>query len=155
YHTPATLDRPPEVIYGPAFSIFAQSIPEDVGAAFKSRQILGGFFNRHLYLIGDKRAPKQDPAPGNVPPLLAAKAKALGPASTFDDIMKRKASEFKSPKEAKDEKPMPAPITSQVELRWGPGAKAVWDQLDSLASEPDRIKRTMFLRVSEMSVRLA
>jgi hypothetical protein len=60
----ATLDRPVELIYGPAFSIFALSIPEDVGAAFKSRQILGGFFNRHLYLIGDKRAPKQDPVPG-------------------------------------------------------------------------------------------
>ena len=79
YHTAATLDRPVELIYGPAFSIFALSIPEDVGAAFKSRQILGGFFNRHLYLIGDKRAPKQDPVLGDVPLLLAARLKALGP----------------------------------------------------------------------------
>jgi hypothetical protein len=157
YHTATPLDRPVELIYGPAFSIFALSIPEDVGAAFKSRQIFGGFFNRHLYLIGDKRAPKQDPVPGNVPPLLAARLKALGPPSSLDDILNRKASEIKSPKESKDEKPIPVPITAQVELRWGPGAKAVWDQLDSLASdsEPDRMKRTMFVRVSDMTVRLA
>jgi hypothetical protein len=155
YHTAATLDRPVELIYGPAFSIFALSIPEDVGAAFKSRQILGGFFNRHLYLIGDKRAPKQDPVPGNVPALLAARLKALGPPSALDAILNRKGSEIKSPKESKDEKPIPVPITAQVELRWEPGAKAVWDQLDSLASEPDRMKRTMFARVSDMTVRLA
>jgi hypothetical protein len=156
YHTAATLDRPVELIYGPAFSIFALSIPEDVGAAFKSRQILGGFFNRHLYLIADKRAPKQDPAPGNVPPLLAARLKALGPPSALDAILNRKTSEIKSPKESKDEKPIPVPITAQVELRWGPGAKAVWDQLDeSLALEPDRMKRTMFARVADMTVRLA
>src|SRR5262245_4791853 len=155
YHTAATLDRPVELIYGPAFSIFALSIPEDVGAAFKSRQILGGFFNRHLYLIGDKRAAKQDPIPGNVPALLAARLKALGPPSAVDAILNRKASEIKSPKESKDEKPIPVPIIAQVELRWGPGAKAVWDQLDSLTSEPDRMKRTMFARVSDMTVRLA
>src|SRR5262245_40083610 len=153
YHTAATLDRPVELIYGPAFSIFALSIPEDVGAAFKSRHILGGFFNRHLYLIGDKRAPKQDPVAGNVPALLAARLKALGPP--VDAILNQKSSEIKSPKESKDEKPIPVPITAQVELGWGPGAKAVWDQLDSLASEPDRIKQTMFARVSEMTVRLA
>ena len=35
YQTPATLDRPVELIYGPAFSIFALSIPEDVGACFQ------------------------------------------------------------------------------------------------------------------------
>jgi hypothetical protein len=155
YHTAATLDRPVELIYGPAFSIFALSIPEDVGAAFKSRQILGGFFNRHLYLSGDKRAPKQDPVPGNVPPLLAARLKALGPSLSADAILNQKLSEIKSPKESKEEKPIPVPITAQVELRWGPGAKAVWDQLDSLASEPDRMKRSTFLRVSEMTVRLA
>jgi hypothetical protein len=153
YHTAATLDRPVELIYGPAFSIFALSIPEDVGAAFKSKQIFGGFFNRHLYLIGDKRAPKQDPVPGNVPPLLAARLKALGPPPLdVDAILDRKGSEIKSPR---DEKPIPMPITAQVELRWGPGAKEVWDGLDSLASEPDRMKRTMFARVSDMTVRLA
>ena len=47
------------------------------------------------------------------------------------------------------------PITAQVELRWGPGAKEVWDQLDLLASEPDRMKQTMFSRVGDMTVRLA
>ena len=87
YHTAATLDRPVELIYGPAFSIFALSIPEDVGAAFKSRQILGGFFNRHLYLIGDARPPKQDPAAGDVPVLLAARLKALGPTLDIDAIL--------------------------------------------------------------------
>ena len=96
YHTATTLDRPVELIYGPAFSIFALSIPEDVGAAFKSRQILGGFFNRHLYLIGDTRPPKQDPVPGNVPPLLAATLKALGPVD-IDAILNRPTSEIKSP----------------------------------------------------------
>jgi hypothetical protein len=69
--------------------------------------------------------------------------------------MNRKASEIKSPKESKEDKPIPVPITAQVELRWGPGAKAVWDELDSLASEPDQMKRIMFARVSEMTVRLA
>ena len=152
YHTAATLDRPAELIYGPAFSIFALSIPEDVGAAFKSRQIFGGFFNRHLYLIGDKRPPKQDPFPGNVPPKLIAGLKALVPHLGADAILKQPTSEIKSPK---DEKPISVPITAQVELRWGPGAKAVWDQLDLLASEPDRMKQTMFARVSDMTVRLA
>ena len=47
------------------------------------------------------------------------------------------------------------PITAEVKLRWGPGAKEVWDELDSLASEPDRMKRTMFLRVGDMTVQLA
>jgi hypothetical protein len=153
YHTAATLDRPVELIYGPAFSIFALSIPEDVGAAFKSRHILGGFFNRHLYLIGDKRAPKQDPGPGNVPPELVFRLKTLGPHSDADAILNQ--TEIKSPKDSKDEKPIPVPITAEVELRWGPGAKAVWDQLDSLASEADRMKRTMFARVGDMTVRLA
>ena len=152
YHTAATLDRPDELIYGPAFSIFALSIPEDVGAAFKSRQILGGFFNRHLYLIGDKRPPKQDPVLGDVPFLLAARLKALGPPPLdVDDILNRPTSEIKS----KDEKPIPVPITAEVKLQWGPGAKEVWDQLESLALEPDRMKRTMFLRVGDMTVRLA
>ena len=155
YNTAATLDRPVELIYGPSLSIFALSIPEDVGAAFKSRQLLGGFFNRHLYLLGDKRAPKQDPVPGNVPPLLAARLKALGPPSAADAPLNQKASEIKSPKESKEEKPIPVPITAQVELRWGPGAKAVWDQLESITSEQDRTKRTMLARVSEMTVRLA
>ena len=155
YHTATTLDRPVETIYGPAFSIFALSIPEDVGAAFKSKHILGGFFNRHLYLIGDTRPPKQDPVPGNVPVELVAKLKVLGPHLDAETILNRKASENKSPEVLKEEKATPVPITAQVELRWGPGAKAVWDQLDSLASEPDRMKRTMFARVSDMTVRLA
>jgi hypothetical protein len=79
------------------------------------------------------------------------------PAPPFlvDAILNRKASEIKSPKESKDEKPIPVPVTAQVELRWGPGAKSVWDQLEPLASEPDRMKRTMFARVSDMTVRLA
>ena len=47
------------------------------------------------------------------------------------------------------------PITAQVELRWGPGAKEVWDELDSLALEPDRMKQNMFARVGDMTVRLA
>ena len=47
------------------------------------------------------------------------------------------------------------PITAEVKLQWGPGAKEVWDQLDSLALEPDRMKRTMFARVGDMTVRLA
>jgi hypothetical protein len=152
YHTAATLNRPPELIYGPALSIFALSIPEDVGAAFKSKQIFGGFFNRHLYLIGDKRPSKQDPVPGNVPPKLIAGLKALVPHLGADAILKQPTSEIRSPK---DEKPIPVPITAQVELRWGPGAKAVWDQLDSLRSEPDRMKQTMFARVPDMTVRLA
>ena len=33
--------------------------------------------------------------------------------------------------------------------------KEVWDQLDSLALEPDRMKRTMFARVGDMTVQLA
>jgi hypothetical protein len=152
YHTATTLDRPVEIIYGPAFSIFALSIPEDVGAAFKSRQIFGGFFNRHLYLIGDKRPPKQDLVPGNVPDALVARLKALVPHLGVDAILKQPTSEIKS---SKDEKPISVPITGQVELRWGLGAKAVWDQLDSLASEPDRMKQIMFARVPDMTVRLA
>jgi hypothetical protein len=152
YQTPATLDRPVEFIYGPAFSIFALSIPEDVGAAFKSRQILGGFFNRHLYLIGDERAPKQDPILGDVPLLLAARLKALGPPPfDLDTTLNRPTSEIKS----KDEKPIPVPITAEVKLQWGPGAKEVWDELDSLALEPDRMKQNMFARVGDMTVRLA
>ena len=47
------------------------------------------------------------------------------------------------------------PITAEVKLQWGPGAKEVWDELESLASEPDRMKRTMFARVGDMTVQLA
>ena len=39
------------------------------------------------------------------------------------------------------------PITAEIKLQWGPGAKEVWDELDSLALEPDRMKQNMFLRV--------
>jgi hypothetical protein len=106
-------------------------------------------------LLGDKRAPKQDPILGDVPLLLAARLKALGPTVDVDAILNRPTSEIKSPKESKDEKPIPVPITAEVKLQWGPGAKEVWDELDSLALEPDRMKQNMFARVGDMTVRLA
>ena len=84
--------------------------------------------------------------------MLAARLKALGPPPLdVDDILNRPTSEIKS----KDEKPIPVPITAEVKLQWGPGAKEVWDELDSLALEPDRMKQNMFARVGDMTVRLA
>jgi hypothetical protein len=141
YHTPAALHRPTDLIYGPAFSVLASTTPDDLGGVFTSKQIAGGYFNRHLKIVGKERPSKQDRPEGSwkVPPLLAEMVRALRPPLPIDDILKRKVSEVKDPKEKRP----PQPITPQVELRWGSGAKAIWDELDS------------FARVAEMTVRIA
>jgi hypothetical protein len=154
YYTPAALNRPTECIYGPAFSVCAATTPEDFGAALRSRQIVGGFFNRHLFIVGGNRPPKQDRTEDSwkVPSAIAAQLKSLRPRPTVDELLSKPGSEFRNPKEP----PKPKPITPEIQLTWGPGAKAVWDELDaSLAPETDRLKKHLFARVADNTVRIA
>src|SRR5262249_42277883 len=149
YYTPAALYRPTECIYGPAFSVCAATTPEDFGAALRSRQIVGGFFNRHLFIVGGDRPRKQDRMENSwkVPRVIAAQLKSLCPGSPMNEIQKKPESENRNPK---DPPPKPEPINPKIQLNWGPGAKMVWDELDaSLAPETDRLKKHLFARVAD------
>lgn len=155
YYTPAALNRPTECIYGPAFSVCAATTPEDFGAALRSRQIVGGFFNRHLFIVGSDRPRKQDRTENSwkVPRVIEAQLKSLCPGSTMDEILKKPGSEIRNPK---DPPPKPEPINPEIRLNWGPGAKMVWDELDaSLAPETDRLKKHLSARVADNTVRIA
>jgi hypothetical protein len=150
FHTAAALHRPANVVFGPAFSILAATTPDDLGAVFSSRQISGGLFNRKLLIDGVEKPRKQERPEGSwdIPPGLAARVRALRPGGELEALLAQKASEITDPL-------IPQPIVPEANIVFGSGAKEVWDALDALRDEPDSLRRNMFLRVAENTVRIA
>jgi hypothetical protein len=63
YNSPASARQKSKQIFAPQFSILGVSIPQQFYRAVSSREISGGFLNRHLILRGDDRPAVRERAP--------------------------------------------------------------------------------------------
>jgi hypothetical protein len=161
YHTPAAAHDKSKAVFAPAVSILGTSIPEQFYGAVSFKQISGGLLNRHLIIRGDDRPPLQDRAKDSwkLPPGLEQELKAFyQPKMSFDEIMNSPLSEIKKPGEDEDddEDEDDEAFDPEIRMAWGPGAKQVWiDLISQLREETDDLRRNLFARVGEISIRIA
>ncbi len=149
YYSPAAARKATKRIYAPSVSICGFSTPETFYGAISQKQIYSGLLNRHLIIQGDERPVlKHDRLEGSweVPATIAERLKALyppRPKMTVDELMKLS---FDDPW-----------LRPQVRLTWGSAAakQIRIDLANQLNDEPDELRRNLFGRVPEMTVRLA
>jgi hypothetical protein len=161
YHTPAAAHDKSKAVFAPAVSILGTSIPEQFYGAVSFKQISGGLLNRHLILRGDDRPPLQDRAKDSwkLPPGVEQELKAfyqprLKPKLSAEEIKKMPISDFKEPGEDDDEDD--EAFDPEIRMAWGVGAKQVWiDLISQLREEPDDLRRNLFARVGEITIRIA
>jgi hypothetical protein len=151
YNSPAAAREKSQRIFAPAFSILGLSVPEQFYGAVKFSQIASGLLNRHLIIRGNDRPPLQNRADNSwkLPAALKQELKGLyqpRPKTSADDIKQKDMDQLD------DWSFEPA-----VRMSWGSdGAKQVWTMLIAeLREERDELKRNLFARVPEMTVRLA
>ena len=150
FNSPAAAREKSERIFAPAFSILGLSVPEHFYGAVRLTQIAGGLLNRHLIIRGEDRPPLQKRADGSwkVPAVLKQRLQALyqprpkpATAATAEEAFKAAEDTFE---------PM-------VTMGWGSrAAEQIWGELvATLREEPDELRRNLFARVPEMTVRIA
>ena len=155
YLTPAASKNPAQIIYAPRVSLFACTTPENFYKALASREITGGFINRHLNVRGeDDPTLQENRADLKVPDDLAACLRALRGKAGLDKILNKPMADIGN--DSGYAEPPPKPVKPEIILGWGPGAKEIWTGLAStLRAERDELKQNIFARVAEMTVRLA
>jgi hypothetical protein len=152
YVTPAGAKDPGNIVYAPRVSVLAFTTPANFYKLLGSREITGGFLNRHFHLRGDDDPPLQENrVEVRVPDDLAARLRALRgkvkPTPTLAEIVEMKA---------RDVTPLPQPVEPEFKMAWGRGAKDVWVEMArALKTEPSELKQYIFARVPEMAVRAA
>jgi hypothetical protein len=132
-------------VYGPAFAIFGTSTPKSYFTALKSKQVSGGFVNRHLMVNAGRGAeelvePKRDWL--SIPDWLKAALKEVaGPPAPFDNRPMRDGLHV---------------VKDFHYIEWGAGAKKKWlDHANMMRVLPTEEQREVWIRASEMALRLA
>jgi hypothetical protein len=153
YHSPAAAREKSKRIFSPAFSIFGVSVPEQFYGAVTLKQIAGGLLNRHLIIRGDDRPPLQDRAEGSwkLPAKLKEELKGLYRPRPRPSILDQTLDQIDEIEDLDDEAFEP-----EIRMPWGVGAKQIWTTLIAkLREEPDELRRNLFARVPEMTIRIA
>jgi hypothetical protein len=155
YNSPAAAREKSVRIFAPALSIAGYSTAETFYGAVKDKQISGGLLNRHLIIEAQQeKIELHKPAPGSwkVPPALVASLKSLHRPQTGQTGWKELLA--KTPKEITEA--LAASFDPQITMGWGPGAEAIFDHLArTVHDEPDQLRRNLFIRVAELTVRVA
>jgi hypothetical protein len=152
YNSPASARQKSKQIFAPQFSICGVSIPQQFYRAVSSKEISGGFLNRHLILRGDdrpalrEREPNSWKLPGKLRDELRAMYRPPGVKAILDKNMG----------DPDDDDIDDEPFDPEIEMVWGAGARQVWIDLDEkLQKETDNLRRDLFARVGEMTIRFA
>jgi hypothetical protein len=154
YNSPAAAREKSVRIFAPAVSIAGYSTPETFYGAVKDKQISGGLLNRHLTIEAQQeKIELHKPAPGSwkVPPALMASLKALyrpGNSNALKEVLNLKTEEITEA--------LAASFDPQINMGWGPGAEAIFDDLArTVRDAPDPLRRNLFIRTAELTVRVA
>jgi hypothetical protein len=156
YNSPASARQKSKQIFAPQFSILGVSIPQQFYRAVSSKEISGGFLNRHLILRGDDRPALRERAPDSwkLPPGLKEELKSFYRPRQKPSVLDTDVSKIKKPEEQEDEDDKA--FDPEIEMGWGAGAKQLWIDLDAgLQKETDNLRRELFARVGEMTIRFA
>lgn len=147
FNSPAAARENSQRIFAPAFSLLGLSVPEHFYGAVTLKQIAGGLLNRHLIIRGEDRPPLQNRADGSwkAPGELKRRLQTLyqqWPKLTLEETLNK-------PLDDTSFEPM-------VTMTWGSGAKQIWVDLTAkLRDDPDELRRNLFARVPEMTIRIA
>jgi hypothetical protein len=159
YNSPASARQKSKQIFAPQFSICGVSTPQQFYRAVSFKEISGGFLNRHLILRGDDRPSLRERVHNSwkLPVKLSEELKEMHrpkKKSTIDKILNTPVSKIKKPDEEDDEDD--EAFDPEIEMGWGVGAKQVWiDLVEELQKETDNLRRDLFARVGEMTIRFA
>jgi len=158
FNTPVAAREKSKKIFAPAFTIFGVSVPELFFGSIRSKQITSGLLNRHLIFRGDDEAETRERVEGawKLPLELGKELKAFyKPRFSFDEIMKTPIDEIKPPDEQEDQDD--EPFDPEITMPWGnDGAKQVWVELiKEVRKERDELRRNLFARVPEQTIRIA
>jgi hypothetical protein len=141
YHTGASKNDQGVAIFA-SFSVVGFSTSEAFYKACREAEIYGGFLNRHL-ILEINQPTELNPSfreHSEIPPALAQALKALYPQRTSEEILAQPVWGVKP----------------DTEIGWGPGAEAIFQELArDIKKEPDKKRRTIFIRVAEIAVRVA
>jgi hypothetical protein len=149
YNSPAAAREKSERIFAPAVSIAGYSTAETFYGAVKDKQISGGLLNRHLIIEAQQKVELNKPAPGSwkVPPTLLVSLRSLyKPRNALQDALNTKV----------EEADLGISFEPEITMGWGPGAEVIFDELArTVRDEPDQLRRNLFIRVAELTVRVA
>jgi hypothetical protein len=151
FNSPASARQKSKQIFAPQFSICGVSTPQQFYRAVSSKEISGGFLNRHLILRGDDRPKLRDRASDSwkLPGKLRDELREMYRPPRVKVILDEKLDD--DHEDIDDE-----PFDPEIEMVWGIGAKQVWtDLVKELEEETDSVRRDLFARVGEMTIRFA
>jgi hypothetical protein len=152
FNSPASARQKQKQIFAPQFSICGVSIPQQFYRAVSSKEISGGFLNRHLILRGDDRPELRKRAQDSwkLPDKLRDELSEMyRPRSGLKPILDEDQNDDRE--NIDDE-----PFDPEIEMVWGIGAEQVWlDLVGELKKETDDVRRDLFARVGEMVIRFA
>jgi hypothetical protein len=151
YHSPAAAHDKSLRVFAPSPTIVGFSTVEQFYGALRQKQISGGLLNRHL-IIDAQQNTEFNPsfkAVREIPvPLKLALQSLYRPRDRFDDLLKMPIDEVG--------KIVGATFKPEIVMGWGPGAEAIFVELArTIKKEPDSLKRNLFIRVAEITVRVA
>jgi hypothetical protein len=135
-------------VWGPAFSIFAVSIPKLFFRALKDRQVAGGFVNRHLIFDVGDAAPiyvepryRVDQCPAWLFEAFKAVAAPPAPYDNREPIFKKKGGGVIWP--------------GLRQIGWTGETKAAWFKFANSLGEFAPEERVLWQRTAEMALRVA
>ena len=151
YNSPAAAREKSARIFAPALSIAGYSTAETFYGAVKDKQIAGGLLNRHLIIEAQQKIELHKPAPGSwkvPPPLLTSLRSLYKPRDVLKGILDKKLDEITEI--------LSLAFEPEITLAWGPGAEAIFNNLaQTVRDEPDQLRRNLFIRAAELTVRVA
>jgi hypothetical protein len=151
YHSPVAAHEKSVRIFAPALSIVGFSTIEQFYTALQDKQISGGFLNRHLIIDAQQHTefnPSFTPV-WKLPPALRQAFGALyRPREAVKDLLKLEPDEISDI--------VATTFEPEIMMTWGPDAEAQFIELaQSIKKESDLLRRNLFIRVAEITVRTA
>jgi hypothetical protein len=152
YDTPAGKHDRSVTIYAPQATVAGFSTEKAFFGAMKSRDIVGGFLNRHGAAYEHEMTPLNEAHAQvwKLPPTLKEGLRPLfKPRTDLSNLLKTKCT--KEDLEAL----VAMPFTPEIIMTWGPGAKEIFTSFAAeMRAEKDEVRRDLFGRAAEIAVKV-